>query len=380
MKIIAVPDSFKGSMCAATAAQAIERGAKEANPETEVIRLPISDGGEGFVDALIAAKNGRKLTYSVHDPLGRKIDASFGLIDGDRTAVIEVAAASGLPLLLPEERDPICTSTFGTGELILAALDQGCDQILIGLGGSATNDGGIGMAQALGYEFYDANANKVAPYSPQWLDITRINSQHRDERLDRVRFLAACDVETVLYGAEGASYIFGPQKGAKPDQVKRLDKMLEKLAYILESDLGVNIHMLSGGGAAGGLGAGMAAFIGAELVPGADLVLRTIEFEQYLKNCDLVITGEGQTDGQSVLGKAPAVVAKMAAAHGVPAICISGGLAQGYEDLKKSGIAALFSIAPGPCDLDTAMLKAEEWMAQTVREVVDLLYKVENKR
>lgn len=370
MKIIAAPDSFKGSMSAIETAEAIERGVKSVVPDANVIQLPLADGGEGFVDTIVHAAGGTKVELSVSDPLGRNIPSFFGLIDDGQTAVIEMAAASGLPLLQSFERDPLKASTYGTGELIVAALDHGCKRVLVGLGGSATNDGGIGMAQALGYEFYAEEDKRIEPFTSDWLTLTRIDPSAADKRLQEVDIRAACDVETVLFGKNGASRIFGPQKGANPAQVEKLDRALERLSLRLLTDLNIDVRSLKGGGAAGGLGAGMKAFCGASLVPGAELVLDAIGFDQQLEGCDLVITGEGQTDAQSVLGKVPQAVSSRAKQKGIPTICVSGGLKNGYEQLHDQGMTALFSLVPHPCELSDAMTKAHHWMTKAISEIM----------
>ncbi len=379
MKIIAAPDSFKGSMSALEAAKAIENGVKRAAPAAEVVLLPVADGGEGFTDAIVHAAGGEKMEAAASDPLGRRINAYYGIIDHGQTAVIEMAAASGLPLLQPDERNPMIASTYGTGELIRHALDQGCRRILIGLGGSATNDGGIGMAQALGYRFYDEEDRLIEPFTPQWLKLAKIDASQRDARLSQTEFRAACDVDAVLYGEAGASVIFGPQKGADANMVQLLDRALERLAQRLEIDLAVDVHELKGGGAAGGLGAGMTAFCSAKLVPGSELVLDALGFDQHLEQCDLVITGEGQTDAQSALGKVPQAIAARAKQKGVPAVCISGALKDGYEQLHECGMTALFSLTPHPCELGEAMDHAQKWMEDSVYEMMRLYCAIRRK-
>lgn len=370
MKIIAAPDSFKGSMSAIEAAEAIERGVKAVVPDAEVVQLPLADGGEGFVETIVHAAGGQIIEVEVSDALGRKVPSFYGVIDEGQTAVIEMAAASGLPMLQLHERNPMIASTYGTGELIVAALNRGCRKIWVGLGGSATNDGGVGMAQALGYRFYDNEGNLVEPFTSQWLQIAKIDAANADSRLRQIEISAACDVDTVLCGPEGASSIFGPQKGASPEQVKQLDRALERLAERMAIDLGISVHTLKGGGAAGGLGAGMTAFCGASLRPGSKLVLDAVGFDQHLHGCDLVITGEGQTEAQSAMGKAPQEIARRAKSQGVPAVCVSGGLKEGYERLHNHGMTALFSLVPYPCELNEAMAQAPAWMARAVSEIM----------
>ncbi len=372
MKIIVAPDSFKGSLTALQAAEAMRRGAYAADSSVEVTMLPMADGGEGFVEAIVAAEHGSVIEVEATDPLGRRITSAIGLIDGGETAVIEIAAASGLTLVREERRNPLISSTYGTGELIKAALDRGCKRIFVGLGGSATNDGGIGMAQALGYRFRNGEGKLIEVGGTGWHHVAKIEADERDPRLDRVEVIAACDVDAPLYGERGASAVFGPQKGATPEMVAQLDRILRKLAHCIERDLRTDIHTLPGGGAAGGLGAAMVAFCGARLVPGIELVLDACKFEQKLDGADLVLTGEGNTDAQSAMGKTPVGVAKRAKRRNVPVVCLSGGLGEGYAKVKEYGIDAIFSIMPRPAALPEAMEQAAAWLEEAAREVVAL--------
>jgi glycerate kinase len=321
----------------------MERGLRRALPDCRVVKIPIADGGDGTAEAVVAATGGTWVTCPARDPLGRVIRSGFGLTGDGRTAVIEMALASGLALLKPGEQNPLLTSTHGTGELIRAALDRQVDTILIGIGGSATTDGGTGMASALGVRFLDARGAELDGTGGALGGLSRIDMSGLDPRLKRVSVEVACDVDNPLFGPQGAACVYGPQKGATPDMVERLDAGLRRLAAVIQSDLGMDVSALPGGGAAGGLGAGLVAFLGGRLRPGAELVIGVSGLEEKLEGCDLVITGEGRLDGQTVFGKAPAGVAKVARARGLPVIAICGSLGPGVEKVHDVGIGAFFS-------------------------------------
>lgn len=372
MKIIVAPDSFKGSLTALEAAKAIEKGVKQVIPDANISLMPLSDGGEGFVEAMVSAMDGRWVEVGVHDPLGRTVQAKYGLIDNDRTAVIETAAASGITLVQEEERNPLYSSTYGTGELIRHALDNGCQNIYLGLGGSATNDGGIGMAQALGYTFYNEAGNRIEIFHSGLENVKSIDASNKHPRLAEITFIAACDVDTYLYGEQGATAVFGPQKGVLPEQVPILNNVLETLADAIQQDLEYDVHQLSGGGAAGGLGAGVAAFCGAELQSGIDMILQATQFSAQVKDADLVITGEGKTDEQTNMGKVPSGVGQVSKQFEVPVICLSGSLGDGYQEVKQSGVQALFSVIPQPATLDDALSEAEGWLTDAACELISL--------
>lgn len=372
MRIIVAPDSFKGSLSALQAAKAIREGILRAAPEAQIELVPMADGGEGFTEALAAAMNGEMIESDAHDPLGRPLRAGYAFDEATGTAVIECAAASGLTLLSDGERDPLRASTYGTGELIKAALDRGSSRILLGLGGSATNDGGIGMAQALGFRFLNEAGEAIPAFGESWHDIAAIDASGADPRLAGVRFIAACDVDAPLYGESGASAVFGPQKGASPETVERLDAVLRRLALCITRDLRVDVHALPGGGAAGGLGAGLYAFCGAAMQKGVDLVLDACKFDERLTGAAFVITGEGRTDEQTAMGKTAAGIAQRARKRGVPVICLSGGLTGSYSSLHEFGIDACFSIMPHPASLADAIAKAETWLADAAEQIVRL--------
>ncbi|MCK5849880.1 MAG: glycerate kinase [Kiritimatiellae bacterium] len=342
-KIGIAPDSFKGSLTALEAATCIERGLKIALGRISVVKIPMADGGDGTARTIVEATGGRMARCSVTDPLGRKIKSSFGLTGDGKTAIVEMATASGLALLTPRERNPMKTSTRGTGELVLRALKLKAKNILIGIGGSATNDGGTGMARALGIRFLDKNGRNIPEGGGGLSKLVKIDMSGLDSRILKTKIEVACDVDNPLTGPSGAACIYGPQKGATPAMVKELDANLRKLAKIIKRDIGADILTVPGSGAAGGLGAGLMAFLGGTLRPGIDIVIDSVKLEKKLKGCDLVITGEGRMDSQTVFGKTPAGVAKVARKLGIPVIAISGSLGKGVADVHNIGIEAYFS-------------------------------------
>ncbi|HLO04593.1 MAG TPA: glycerate kinase [Symbiobacteriaceae bacterium] len=354
MRIILAPDSFKGSMTAVEAAAAMARGVRQVYPAAEVVELPLADGGEGTVDALVRGSGGELVTLPVRGPLGGPVEASFGLLGDGETAIIEMAAASGLLLVRPEQRNPGRTTTWGTGELIRAALDRGARQILVGLGGSATNDGGAGLLQALGARLLRADGTPIEPGGEGLLELDQIDLTNLDARLSAVDLVAACDVTNPLTGPTGASAVYGPQKGATPDQIERLDRALALFATVVARDLGRQVAQTPGAGAAGGVGAGLLA-LGARLAPGIELAMSSLRFAERLAGATLVLTGEGRTDGQTLAGKVPLGVARQAARAGVPTIVISGAVTLDAEALHGEGVAALLSVTDGPCSLAEAM-------------------------
>ncbi len=355
MRIIVAPDSFKGSVSALGVAKAMERGIRAVFPEAEVIKVPIADGGEGTVEALVAATGGRLLHAGVRGPLGEPVRAHWGVSGDGATAFIEMASASGLPLVPKERRDPRITSTFGTGELMKAALDAGLRKLVVGIGGSATNDGGTGMARALGVRFLDAEGRDLPEGGAALAGLVRIELSGLDPRLAEASILVACDVDNPLCGPRGASAVYGPQKGATPEMVAELDAALGVLARVATAATGHAIALSPGAGAAGGLGAGLLFFTPANLRPGVSIVLETTGFGALVQDADLVITGEGRTDFQTAMGKAPVGVAEVARRHGVPVVCLSGGLGEGADEVLALGIAALSSTVPQPMTLEACM-------------------------
>ena len=355
MKVVIAPDSYKGCLSALEVAKAMERGVLSVFPSAEVRKIPIADGGEGTVAALVTATNGQLRQTEVTDPLGNKIIAHWGVLGDGRTAVIEMAAASGLPLVPKEKRDPRVTTTYGTGELIKAALAEGLAKIIIGIGGSATNDGGTGMARALGVRFLDAAGQEVAAGGGSLAEICQIDTTGLDPRLKNTEIVVACDVDNPLCGTRGASAVFGPQKGATPEMVQQLDAGLAKYASCARQATGRDVAEKAGAGAAGGLGAGLMFFTPAQLKPGVEIVLDAVGFSDIVRDADFVITGEGRTDFQTAFGKAPVGVAKCAKAHGAPVFCISGGLGEGADDVLAQGIDAVMSICDRPLSLEECM-------------------------
>lgn len=374
MKIIIAPDSFKESMSAEQAALAIEQGFKDIFPQAEYIRLPIADGGEGTVDALVAAMNGKHIYLDVMGPLGEKVNAVYGLVDNQRTAVIEMAAASGLMLIPVEKRDPLLTTSFGTGELIKDALNAGVEQIILAVGGSATVDGGMGMMQALGAKFYDKNKHELG-FGGQFLhSIDSIDLSQLDPRINAIKMDVACDVDNPLIGPRGAAYVFGPQKGASALVVEQLEQGMKQYAKVIERTTGIDYQYMAGGGAAGGISVAAAAFMHAKLKPGIDIVIQAVALEKALEDADLVIVGEGSIDGQSAAGKAPVGVAHAAKRQGVPVVALGGVLGADSHILYKEGIDALFSILPRLSSLDNALIEGPDNLRQCARQVAQVLF------
>lgn len=352
MRIVIAPDSFKGSVSAVGTANAIERGIRHVFLDAEVIKVPIADGGEGTVEALITATGGQIIYENVVGPLGNRLEAFWGIMGDGETAVVEMAAASGLPLVPADQREPRIATTYGTGELIKAVLDRGLRKIIIGIGGSATNDGGSGMAQALGVSLLDASGQEL-PYGGAALaNLDRVDISGIDMRLMDTRIMAACDVDNPLCGPRGATAVYGPQKGASPEMIAQLDDALRHFSAKVQEATGRDVAEYPGAGAAGGLGAGLLSFTNTKLRPGVEIVLEATNFESVVKSAQLVITGEGRTDFQTAYGKAPVGVAKLAKKYNVPVLCIAGSLGIGHEEVLKQGIDGLMSIVPGPMTLD----------------------------
>jgi glycerate 2-kinase len=369
MKIVIAPDSYKESLSAMEAADCIEKGFKRIIPDAEYVKVPMADGGEGTVQSLVDATAGSIIPAMVTGPLGEPVEAFFGLLGDKKTAVIEMAAASGIHLVPPGKRNPLVTTTKGTGELIKAALDLGVSHIIIGIGGSATNDGGAGMAQALGARLLDAEGREIGGGGGALSSLSSIDLSQLDERLAGVMIEVACDVDNPLTGEKGASAIFGPQKGADPQMVERLDRNLEHYAVIIERDLGKKIKEVPGAGAAGGLGGGLLAFLPAELKRGVDIVIAAAGLEQIVADADLVITGEGRIDGQTIFGKTPIGVARTAKKSGVPVIGLAGSIARDSDIVREHGIDAVFSIVPGAISLEEAFEHAAEYVEQSAANI-----------
>ena len=355
MRVVVAPDSYKGSVSAVGVAAALERGVLRVFPQAEVRKIPIADGGEGTVEALVTATGGKIRQERVRGPLGEAVEAYWGILGDGETAVIEMAAASGLPLVPSERRDPRITTTYGTGELIRAALDAGLRRIIIGIGGSATNDGGTGMAQALGAKFLAADGTELPPGGGALAKLKTMDLSGLDSRLAATEITVACDVDNPLCGSRGASAVFGPQKGATPAMVAELDSALAHFAECARAATERDVADLAGAGAAGGLGAGLLFFTPAKLRPGVEIVLEAVKFADVVKEAAFVITGEGRTDFQTAYGKAPVGVAKVAKQFGVPVFCISGGLGDGADDVLAQGIDATMSICSRPLSLEECM-------------------------
>jgi glycerate kinase len=368
MRIVVAPDSFKGSVSALGVANAMENGVKAVFHDSEVLKVPIADGGEGTVEALVVATGGQMLYEEVAGPLGDPVNAYWGILGDGETAVIEMAAASGLPLVPMEKRDPRIASTYGTGQLIKAVLDRGLRKIIIGIGGSATNDGGAGMAQALGAKFLDADKNELSLGGGPLAGLESIDLSAFDSRIRETVILVACDVDNPLCGPRGASAVYGPQKGATPEMVAELDAALAVFAAVAKKATGKDVADFPGAGAAGGLGAGLLFFTEAKLRPGVEIVLEATGFPGMVSSARLVITGEGRTDFQTAFGKAPVGVAKIAKQYNVPVICIAGGLGKGHSDVYDHGIDGLMSIVPQPMRLEECIENGTELITEaTVR-------------
>ncbi len=370
MRIVIAPDSFKGCLKAMDVAQAMRRGVQRVYLDSVIDMIPMADGGEGTVDALLCAVKGEKIEINVTDPLGRPIKATYGLIDDGATAVIEMAAASGLTLLRHEERNPRITSTQGTGVLIKDALDRGVKKILLGIGGSATNDGGAGLATALGVKLLDAQGKELPPGGATLANLVNIDMSGIDPRLSDVKIEVACDVQNPLCGPEGASAVYGPQKGANLEDIKVLDTALQNFGERLSESAGANLLELAGGGAAGGLGAGVVGFLGAKLRPGSLMVLEGANAAEKIMHADLVLTGEGRTDFQTAYGKVPVGVAALAKSYNVPVLVISGSVEGVAGLLVDHGIASCFSVSEGPTTIEEAYSKAEEQLERAVARVL----------
>lgn len=373
LNILIAPDSFKGSLSAVQVADAVETGFLKVFPDASIRKVPIADGGEGTVEALVTSTSGTIKRCNVHGPLGDRIESFWGVLGDGQTAVIEMAAASGLPLVPAGKRNPRITSSYGTGELIVDALNFGCRKIIIGIGGSATNDGGSGMARALGARFLNADVQEIEQGGAALAGLKHIDLSGMDQRINEVEILVACDVDNPLLGPNGASAIYGPQKGANPEDVVELDAALEKFSQVASCATGKDVSGFPGAGAAGGLGAGLMYFTNAELKPGIEIVIEATGMEGLVANCDLVITGEGRTDFQTAMGKAPAGVGTLALKHGKVAICLSGSLGDGADDLTAFGIQGLFSIAPGPISLDECMRNARSLVEKAAYRLALLL-------
>ena len=365
MNVVVAPNAFKGTLSASEAARAIAEGVRECFPDAEIVQIPVADGGDGTVEALVSANHGEYRTADVEGPLGDPVAARYGLIDGGATAVVELATASGLSLVAAERRDPRRATTFGFGQLLEAARGQGVTRVLAGIGGSATNDGGAGIGQALGYRLVDAAGDDLPRGGAALARLDKIDpSGFRAAAWARVQVKVATDVRNTLLGAEGATAVYGPQKGADSQAVGELDAALARFAEVVERDLGKKVADIPGAGAAGGAGAGLVAFLGAELVSGAPLVVEAAGLDAALIGADLVITGEGRVDEQTAFGKAPGEVARRARAAGVPVLLLAGSKGTGWEALNGLGVASVVTLTEEGIDLQQAMNDPERMLSR----------------
>lgn len=373
MKIVIAPDSYKESLSALEVACAIEAGFRQVFPDAEYVKIPVADGGEGTVEAMVAATRGHVITVDVTGPLGEPVQAFYGISGDEHTAFIEMAAASGLESVPPAKRNPLKTTSWGTGELIRHALDAGVKEIIIGIGGSATNDGGAGMVQALGAKLLTEHEQPIPPGGEGLEQLAKIELSGLDPRLAECHIHVACDVTNPLTGKDGATAVFGPQKGASAEMIPRLDAALMRYATLIERDLNIDVLRLEGGGAAGGMGAALFAFCGATLRPGIEIVTEALQLAEKVAGATLVITGEGRIDSQTVHGKVPVGVAKVAKRFNIPVIAIAGSLTDDVEVVHQHGLDAVFSVLCQVGTLEDALAGAQENVRRTARNVAAVL-------
>ena len=375
MKIVIAPQSFKSSVTALVAAQAIERGVLKAAPEAATYLVPVADGGDGTLEVLVDSTGGQIFRTIVTGPLGHAVEASWGVMGDGRTAVIEMARASGLAMVPHRRRNPRTATTYGTGEVIKEALERGFERIIVGLGGSATNDAGAGMAAALGARFLDEQGKPLPRGGAALARLARIDVSGLDSRLRDVALIGATDVTNPLCGDSGASAIYGPQKGATPEMVAELDAALANFAQVARRDVGIDFlnEEHPGAGAAGGLGAGLMAFANCRLESGIDLVCEVLNFDEHIKDADLVLTGEGRADLSSIYDKAPVGVARKAAPYGVPTVLLAGSLGDGYQELYQHGIAGVVCIADRPMTFERSLARTEELLEDAAQRTIRLL-------
>jgi len=377
-KIVVAPDSFKGSLSALEVAESVERGIKKVLPAITIHKVPMADGGEGTLESLVDATSGRLEVVTVMDPLLREIKATFGVLGDNKTAVIEMAQASGICLVAEKEKNPLLTTTFGTGQLIKAALEMGLRNFILAIGGSATNDGGAGMLQALGAKLLDINNEEVPVGGGNLHKVEHIDLSTFDTRIKDCKFTIASDVQNPFIGPNGASFVFGPQKGATPSMVEQLDSNLTHWANKIEEVTNRSVHHIPGAGAAGGLGGAFLAFFPSELKRGIDIVIEYTNLESFLVEADLVITGEGKIDFQTASGKTPMGVAQLAKKYDIPTIAIAGTVGDGIENLYEVGIGAMFSLTDGPMHLEKAMKDGSQLITKQIEQIIRL-YLLKNK-
>ncbi|MDR2387550.1 MAG: glycerate kinase [Deltaproteobacteria bacterium] len=373
MKIVIAPDSFKGSLSALRAAQCIKKGLLRVWPEATYELFPVADGGEGTVETLVNLTGGQRFFEPARDALGRLVEASYGFLSDNQTAVLEVASTCGLTRLSQDELNPAVTSTFGLGEQIGQALARGAKKLIIGLGGSATNDGGSGLLSALGLKFLDKNGRPLPPGGLALAELARIEPSQELERLSQIAMVIASDVQNPLVGPDGASAVFGPQKGADAELVKKLDLALSRYALVAKELTGREVAQAPGAGAAGGLGAAFMLFTEAKFCPGLEVVLNEGNFDQKAAGASLIVTGEGRSDGQTVWGKAPVGVAQRGKILGLPTVCLSASLGPGYEKMYEKNVSAIMAMSPGPMSLKEAMAQAEPLLEEAAERLARLL-------
>jgi glycerate kinase len=372
MKIVVAPDSFKGSLSAADLCEAMAAGIRQVCPEAEIVKVPMADGGEGTVAALVSATHGRVERVRVTGPLGEPVEAEYGILGDGVTAVIEMASASGLPLVPVHQRNPLNTTTYGTGQLMLAALERGCRKLIIGIGGSATTDGGTGMAQALGVKFYRADGREIQDYMTggRMGDVARIDLSARSKTIIGCDIAVACDVDNPLLGPHGAVMVYSGQKGANESQRQLLESNMRHLIGIIENTIRRSIRNIPGTGAAGGLGAGLVAFVEAALKPGVQLVLEACAFSAQITGAQLIFTGEGRIDVQTAYGKTISGVIREARRQSIPVIVIAGTVEDEAENLYPDGVTSMFSICPGPMSMKSALHNTGHYVSKCVERVL----------
>ena len=379
MKIVIAPDSFKECLSATKVATAISEGIQKIVPEAEIISIPVADGGEGTVEALVSATGGKIVYVPSLDPLNRPIQSFYGILGDGKTAVIEMAATSGIELISPEERNPLITTTYGTGLLLKAALDEGYTNIILGIGGSATNDGGAGMAQALGFGLQDKNGNSIGPGGGCLGKLYSITHSKVHPLLSEATITVACDVQNPLLGPSGATFVYGPQKGATPEMLEELEKNMTHFAGILQQEFGITFDNIPGSGAAGGLATGLMAFCKALLVSGFDLVARLTNLEKHIGQALLIFTGEGKIDSQTAFGKTISGVAKLAKKHQVPVVALAGRVEDDLTELYNQGVTSVFAIGNRPMSLEESKANATQLLTATSEQIMRLVSEREKK-
>ena len=375
MKVVIAIDSFKGSLSSSELANSVEKGIKKVFSQAEIVKIPVADGGEGTVESLVEGANGKIIEISVSNPLMIPIKAKYGILGDGKTAIIEMAAATGLHLITKEQRNPMETTTYGLGEMIKDAISKGCREFIIGIGGSATNDSGMGMMKALGVKFFDENGTELGYGGKELAKVKKIDTSDLLPEIKECEFLIACDVDNPFYGKNGAAHVYARQKGATEEMVLDLDKGLKHFSKVIKTELNIDIAHVPGSGAAGGIGGGFLAFLNGKLRPGIEIVLEEVKLAEKLENTDFVITGEGRMDFQSIMGKAPIGVAKLAKTKNIPVIAIVGGVADDAGEVHNYGIDSVFSIMNYPMSLEEAMNpeRAKILVEKNVEEIFRLI-------